>query len=126
MVLMSTCPFCQMDPERIIWSSDLVYAIRDGYPVSRGHTLIIPHEHVETYFDASSETKAALWQAIEELKVELDARFSPDGYNIGINAGATAGQTIMHLHVHLIPRYAGDIDDPRGGVRGVIPEKQKY
>ncbi len=123
---MDDCSFCHLAEARVIWSSDLVCVIRDDYPVSQGHTLIIPHEHVATYFDASAITKAAIWDAIEAVKTDLDATFSPDGYNIGINSGEAAGQTIMHLHVHLIPRYTEDTDDPRGGVRGVIPGKQKY
>lgn len=88
--------------------------------------LIIPHRHFADYFDATEEEKNAIWGLVDETKVFLDERLSPQGYNIGINVGEPAGQTVMHLHIHLIPRYVGDMSDPKGGVRGVIPEKQKY
>ncbi len=120
------CPFCADMDGRIVFQNELVFAIRDGYPVSTGHTLIIPKRHVATWFDAKSWEQQAIFEAIEHLKSALDQEYSPDGYNIGINAGEAAGQTVMHLHVHLIPRFEGDMNDPRGGVRGVIPEKQKY
>ncbi len=120
------CPFCTLPSSRIGVERDLTLAVRDGFPVTPGHTLIIPRRHIETYFDASAEEKAALWALVEEIKTELDAEFSPDGYNVGFNAGAAAGQTVMHLHIHVIPRRSGDTPDPRGGVRGVIPSKQNY
>jgi len=88
--------------------------------------LVIPFRHVPDYFSLTEEEKNAIWELVEEVKNFLDRRFKPDGYNIGINIGKAAGQTIMHVHVHVIPRYWGDCEDPRGGVRGVIPEKQKY
>jgi len=91
-----------------------------------GHTLIIPKRHVESFFDCNPDEKADILQALEEAKVALDKEFAPDGYNIGINDGETAGQTVMHLHIHLIPRYKGDSKDPRGGVRWIFPEKAKY
>jgi len=119
------CPFCT--PNRPpTWSSDLVYAIEDAYPVSPGHTLVIPRRHVETWFDASPGEQQEIWRAVAELKQELDKRLHPDGYNVGINAGRAAGQTVMHLHVHLIPRFQDDVDDPSGGVRFVIPERGDY
>jgi len=120
------CPFCRLDDRKLLWQSDLVVAIADGYPVSPGHTLVIPRRHVATWFDASPWEQQEIWRAIGELKARFDAEYQPAGYNIGINVGAAAGQTVMHLHVHLIPRYDGDMTDPRGGVRGVIPERQKY
>lgn len=123
---MNGCPFCKLDTGRVVWESGLAYAIRDMYPVSEGHTLIIPHEHVENYFVASDAIKTALWEAVEIVKNGIDAAYSPDGYNMGFNAGVAAGQTVMHLHIHLIPRYVGDSEEPMGGVRGVIPGKQKY
>lgn len=120
------CPFCNIPTDRVVWESELVVAIRDEYAVTEGHTLVIPRRHVDTYFDATEEEKAELWRAVEAVKEQLDAAVAPDGYNVGFNAGAAAGQTVMHLHVHVIPRRRGDMADPRGGVRGVIPEKQKY
>ncbi len=120
------CIFCDIKDKEIITKNKYCYAIFDKFPVSKGHTLIIPFRHVETFFDASKEEKIAIIDLIDEVKKILDKKFSPDGYNIGVNVGKAAGQTIMHLHIHVIPRYKGDIKDPTGGVRGVIPEKMKY
>lgn len=122
----TSCPFCSPAPGRIAAESDLAIALRDNYPVTEGHTLVVTRRHVETYFDVTAEEKTALWSLVDEVKADLDREFSPDGYNIGFNAGAASGQTVMHIHIHVIPRRDGDTDDPRGGVRGVIPNKQKY
>ena len=100
--------------------------LKDQFPVSNGHLLIIPYEHTENWFTASDSVRADMMQALQLMKELLDIEFSPDGYNIGMNCGVAAGQTIMHLHLHLIPRYIGDIEDAKGGIRGVIPSKQKY
>jgi superfamily II DNA or RNA helicase/diadenosine tetraphosphate (Ap4A) HIT family hydrolase/SOS-response transcriptional repressor LexA len=109
----------------VVWN-DLAFAIRDSFPVSPGHTLIVTRRVVADWFAATSEERAAVFALVEQVKERLDEEFHPDGYNVGFNAGPAAGQTVMHLHVHVIPRYRGDMDDPRGGVRGVIPSKQKY
>lgn len=120
------CLFCNLDPSLIINKFHHCFAIYDKFPVSPGHTLIIPFQHTENWFTASEEIKLDMLQAMEHMKQLIDERFSPDGYNIGINNGIAAGQTVFHLHMHLIPRYANDMGNPRGGVRGVIPEKQQY
>ena len=120
------CPFCDLAPDRLVWSDELVVAIRDGYPVSPGHTLIVPRRHVATWFDATLDEQGAMFAAIAEIRRQLDDELRPDGYNVGFNAGEAAGQTVMHMHMHVIPRFRGDVDDPRGGVRGVIPGRQKY
>jgi len=120
------CPFCSTSEEDIVLKNDLCYARFDKYPVNKGHLLIIPFRHFENYFDATKEEKIAFIELIEKAKKFLDQKFRPDGYNVGINIGKYAGQTVMHVHIHLIPRYRGDTPDPQGGVRGVIPEKQKY
>ncbi|MCA9541300.1 MAG: DEAD/DEAH box helicase family protein, partial [Myxococcales bacterium] len=104
----------------------LAFAIRDRYPVSTGHTLIMPTRHVATWFDATTDEQAAMMALAAEVKADLDARCAPDGYNLGLNVGEAAGQTVMHLHLHVIPRYRHDVDDPRGGVRYVIPERGNY
>ena len=118
------CPFCDIhDP---VISNQLAYVTYDSYPVSNGHLLIIPVRHVADYFDMTPEEKTAVMELVEQGKALLDQELKPDGYNVGINSGSAAGQTVMHAHVHLIPRYRADTDDPRGGVRAVIPEKQKY
>lgn len=121
---MDGCPFCNAADS--VLSNALAVARFDKYPVSAGHLLVITRRHVASYFEATAAERAALLDLIDSGKGLLDERFRPAGYNIGINVGAVAGQTIPHLHVHLIPRYAGDVADPRGGVRGVIPDKQKY
>ena len=101
-------------------------AISDIFPVNEGHILIIPKKHYVDYFDVSKDDREYLWDLIDECKQYLEDEYKPDGYNVGINCGEAAGQTVMHLHIHLIPRYSGDIENPRGGVRGVIPDKRIY
>lgn len=118
------CVFCQM--KDYILENELAYAIYDKYPVGKGHMLFIPKRHVKDFFDITKEEREAIFELIDEGKKLLDKKYSPDSYNVGINCGEHAGQTIMHVHVHLIPRYIGDMKDPTGGVRGVIPEKMKY
>jgi diadenosine tetraphosphate (Ap4A) HIT family hydrolase len=120
------CPFCSLERGRVIASNSLAVAIRDAYPVSPGHTLVIPNRHIGSFFDLSAQEHAALFQLIREQKRVLDAEFAPHAYNIGINDGPAAGQTVAHVHVHLIPRYRGDDPDPRGGVRRVLPAKARY
>jgi diadenosine tetraphosphate (Ap4A) HIT family hydrolase len=101
-------------------------AIRDSYPVTPGHTLLIPVRHVASFFDVTPSEREAMLTLLDTAKLQLQAEFDPAGYNIGINDGAAAGQTVAHLHMHLIPRYSGDRSDPRGGVRWVIPDKADY
>ena len=118
------CIFCG-DPSMVI-ENDLAFAHYDSYPVNPGHCLIIPRRHVAEYFEATTEEKAAIWALVDEMKTILDKEYKPDGYNVGVNIGKAAGQSVPHVHIHMIPRYKGDMEDPRGGVRGVIPHKQKY
>ncbi|MEX0768857.1 MAG: HIT family protein [Microthrixaceae bacterium] len=125
---MSQAPsvFSQIDSSEWIASNKFGFAIFDNYPVTQGHVLIISHREIPTWFDATASEQAGLLELTQQVKLLLDAQFSPDGYNLGINAGAAAGQTISHLHIHLIPRRTGDVADPRGGVRYVIPERGNY
>lgn len=116
---MPKCIFCNLPKDKVIAENYLALAFYDAYPVNEGHVLIIPKRHVETYFDATWDEKNAISLLLAEVKEKLDERFHPNGYNIGVNVGVAAGQTIFHLHVHLIPRYAGDVLDPRGGVRKI-------
>lgn len=120
------CPFCTFAPTRIIANDDLTIVIRDAYPISPGHSLVLPRRHIVSFFQTTEEEQFALLRAIWKTKVEIDSTFHPDGYNIGINDGAAAGQTVMHLHIHLIPRHKGDSSDPRGGVRWIFPGKAAY
>ena len=122
----ATCLFCAIPREHILIDGPIAVAARDSYPVSKGHALIIPRRHVASFFETTDEERLAMLKLLDEVKAALDKEFKPDGYNIGINGGAAAGQTVMHLHIHLIPRYAGDRADPRGGVRWIIPEKAAY
>lgn len=121
-----SCPFCTLPPGRILIADDLALVIRDGFPVSPGHTLVIPKRHTGSFFDTTPDERIALMRLLEKAKQQLDHEFSPAGYNIGINDGLFAGQTVPHVHIHLIPRYPGDREDPRGGVRWVMPEKADY
>jgi diadenosine tetraphosphate (Ap4A) HIT family hydrolase len=123
---MPPCPFCTLPQERIVNSNTLALAIRDAFPISPGHTLIIPKRHVATFFDTTTEERLAMFELLDNAKRELDAELHPAAYNIGVNDGPAAGQTVAHLHIHLIPRYAGDDADPRGGVRRIFPKKAKY
>ncbi|EEB78416.1 putative histidine triad domain protein [marine gamma proteobacterium HTCC2148] len=124
---MTDCLFCTIDAARIIASNELAYAIRDGFPVTEGHTLIIPKRHTENYFGLSEDEVLACDALIRELRDDLRERDpSIAGFNIGMNAGEVAGQTIFHCHIHLIPRREGDVQEPRGGVRHLIPGKGSY
>lgn len=121
------CPFCELPTQRIMAENDLALAIRDGYPVTALHTLIIPKRHVSDYFDLFQPERNAMQALLEQQRaLILESDPSVTGFNVGINSGADAGQTIFHCHVHLIPRRKGDVAEPRGGVRGVIPARQKY
>ncbi|MDF1628855.1 MAG: HIT family protein [Alcanivoracaceae bacterium] len=124
---MPDCPFCTPSSSLPAMPDHPLAHIReDLYPVSPGHLLIIPNRHVANWFELSSQEQQAVMELVNQAKMRLDDTLQPDGYNIGINCGEAAGQTVMHVHCHLIPRYEGDTLEPRGGVRGVIPEKQSY
>ena len=120
------CPFCTLTNRRIVATNDLAAAIRDEFPVSPGHSLIVPKRHVGSFFNITDDERKAMLALLDASKAALDDEFHPDGYNVGINDGQAAGQTIPHLHMHLIPRYAGDKKDSRGGVRWIFPDKAKY
>jgi diadenosine tetraphosphate (Ap4A) HIT family hydrolase len=140
----SDCPFCNLDKARVIIANDHAIAFHDGFPVTPGHSLIVPKRHITSFFEATREEQAALFDLLAEMRqlllnppspfkpvawVPFDKGGSvsvPDGFNIGINDGSAAGQTVMHLHIHLIPRYSGDSDDPRGGVRWIMPRTAPY
>ncbi|MEW9674261.1 HIT family protein [Ammoniphilus sp. 3BR4] len=121
-----SCPFCSIPKEQLILENELAQGFYDKYPVQKGHLLIVPKRHAETYFDATPEEILAIHQLIRQGKEMMDHAYHPDGYNIGVNVGEYGGQTVMHLHFHLIPRYKGDIEDPRGGIRKAIPNLVPY
>ena len=121
------CLFCNIEDERIIAENDLAYAIRDGFPVTQFHTLIIPKRHAINYFDMKKEEVLACDKLIRQVKEDIEAIDpSVDGFNIGINSGESSGQTIFHCHIHLIPRRTNDVQNPKGGVRHIIPGKGYY
>ena len=121
------CCFCQIDEERIIVSEiATAVAFYDKFPVSKGHILVIPKRHISNYFELTIHEQRAVWLLVNRCKSIIQKEFNPDGYNVGININESAGQTIWHCHIHLIPRYLGDVENPRGGVRGVIPKNKDY
>jgi diadenosine tetraphosphate (Ap4A) HIT family hydrolase len=120
------CPFCSLPADRFVLASARAVVIRDAFPVSPGHMLVIPKRHVASFFDITDVERADLMSLLAAARDDLEREFRPAGYNVGINDGAAAGQTVPHLHIHLIPRYAGDREDPRGGVRWVLPDKAAY
>jgi diadenosine tetraphosphate (Ap4A) HIT family hydrolase len=121
-----TCPFCNPVANEIVAKNDFCYARWDRYPVSKGHLLVIPFRHIPDFFLMTVEEKQAVLALVDECKEVIEEEFSPAGYNIGFNVGEAAGQTVMHCHCHVIPRYVGDVRDPKGGVRGVVPGKRGY
>lgn len=125
-MMVADCPFCNLDSSTPLFSNDLAVVIEDCFPVSLGHCLVIPKRHFISLFESTEEERGAFWVLLDQARQYLMTKYWPDGFNIGINDGAAAGQTVMHLHIHLIPRYSGDTDDPRGGVRWIMPDKAPY
>lgn len=126
MSLPDDCPFCRRQDAECLHVGPLVRAFPDAFPVSSGHTLVVPRRHVSDWFDATDEERAAMLAVVNVVRASLAREHSPDGWNLGINVGVAAGQTVPHLHLHVIPRYSGDVSDPRGGVRNVIPGRANY
>jgi diadenosine tetraphosphate (Ap4A) HIT family hydrolase len=122
----SDCPFCSPAHSVIKFSNELCYAREDAFPVSPGHMLIIPFRHFAGFFEIRDDEHTAMFELLRQVRHEALKAFKPDGFNVGINAGEAAGQTVMHVHLHLIPRFRGGIADPRGGVRWIIPAKARY
>jgi diadenosine tetraphosphate (Ap4A) HIT family hydrolase len=124
---MNECPFCvKIEHREFAFEDELSVAFPDAYPLSPGHTLIVPRRHERNYFDLTDAEEVSIWRIVRTVRAELDARLSPQGYNLGVNVGLAGGQTLDHVHVHLIPRYSGDVQDPRGGIRWIIPVKAPY
>lgn len=120
------CIFCHTANEKLVAENVLAQAVYDTYPVSPGHALIVPRRHAVTIWDLTDEEYAACFALVREAKAILEARHQPDAFNVGVNCGGAAGQSVWHAHIHLIPRYRGDVPDPRGGVRNIIPHKGHY
>jgi len=122
----SRCPFCPPPAETVLAETTTALAFCDGFPVTKGHTLIVPRRHVESYFDLTADERSEMFELVVRVRLLLAEDSTIDGYNIGLNDGPAAGQTIPHVHLHVIPRRAGDVPAPRGGIRWVIPEKSRY
>ena len=122
-----SCPFCTLAPNGILESDERALAFRDGYPVTKLHTLIVPRRHVATYFDLTDEERQSIHKLLEAQRETIEAEDSSvEGFNIGWNCGEVAGQTVFHAHVHLIPRRKNDVENPMGGIRHLIPGKGNY
>ncbi len=122
---MERCIFCEPKREILAQNTHAI-AVFDSYPVSPGHALILPRRHVVTIWDLEPEEYSDCFTLVRHARTAIESRFSPDGFNVGANCGAAAGQSVWHAHIHVIPRYQGDVPNPRGGVRGVIPRKASY
>ena len=120
------CPFCNLPQERVHLETEATLVFFDGYPVTEGHALVIPKRHVASIFELPPEELAVLWSQVATVRKHLTEKYSPDAFNIGVNDGSAAGQTVPHAHIHVIPRRKGDVPDPRGGIRWIIPDKAKY
>lgn len=122
----TACPFCTLEEQLIVAQNETSLAFRDAFPVANGHTLVIPRQHVTSIFDLSADDQARLWKLAAEVRSLLLEEFAPVAFNIGINDGEAAGQTVAHAHIHVIPRFRGDVPDPRGGIRWILPERSAY
>lgn len=120
------CPFCRLEKSRTRLESEFAVAFLDGFPVTQGHTLVIPKRHVASLFELTEKEQSEVWKLVADVRPMLVTEFQPNGFNIGLNDGTAAGQTVMHAHVHVIPRRHGDVADPRGGVRWIIPDRAAY
>lgn len=121
------CLFCDRLAARDLTAeNDLAAAFPDGSPLTPGHMLVIPRRHEVNFLALSNAERTAIWELVDMVRAEIDASRHPDGYNLGVNVGEAAGQTVGHAHLHVIPRYRGDVPEPRGGVRWIIPSKARY
>lgn len=120
------CPFCNFEKAEVLYQNEHAIAFKDRFPVSKGHTLVVPKQHVASFFSLSPEVQQSIWAFVSEIRYHISVELHPDSFNIGINDGWAAGQTISHAHIHVIPRYKGDVNDPKGGIRWVIPKKADY
>ena len=120
------CPFCHLEEDCVLFRSETVVALWDRFPVSQGHVLVIPHRHVTSWLETTPEEHAELLHMVGVVREAIESQHHPAGFNIGINVGQAAGQTVSHLHVHVIPRYEGDVANPQGGIRNVVPDRSGY
>jgi diadenosine tetraphosphate (Ap4A) HIT family hydrolase len=124
---MHSCPFCEkIKQHETLVKNEFAAAFFDATPLSPGHTLVVPRRHESDFFLLTEAEESALWRIVRTVHGQLETQYAPHGYNVGVNIGRAGGQTVEHVHVHLIPRYHGDVDDPRGGIRWIIPAKARY
>jgi diadenosine tetraphosphate (Ap4A) HIT family hydrolase len=120
------CPFCTASPDRVWMETEIAWATPDMYPAADGHMLVVPRRHVASVFDLTPDEQSKLWDLVARVREHLQREHRPDAFTVGINDGLAAGQTIPHAHVHVIPRHLGDVPDPTGGLRGILPHKARY
>src|SRR4051794_5392781 len=123
--LMSECPFCAVGERKWV-ENDAAIAFPDAYPLAEGHTLVAPRIHVSSLYELNIEHQSSVWELVAEVRQRLLVGLKPDAFNIGVNDGIAAGQTVEHAHVHVIPRWKGDVADPRGGIRWILDDKANY
>lgn len=121
-----SCPFCAQSVEGVRWSNERAVALYDAFPVTRGHVLVAPRRHEPDFFSLAWTEQLAVWELVTAVRDGLAEEFDVTDFNVGLNAGAAAGQTVWHAHLHVIPRRDGDVPDPRGGVRWVVPQRAAY
>ena len=122
-----TCVFCsRVSSGEYRWGNEHAVAFPDASPISRGHTLVVSRTHTSDLFQLDAVARSAMWALLDSVQADLFAELSPDGFNVGVNVGTSAGQTVAHAHIHLIPRFRGDVPDPRGGIRRIIPDLAAY
>jgi diadenosine tetraphosphate (Ap4A) HIT family hydrolase len=121
-----SCPFCHVEESRIIVENETAVVFPDAFPVADGHVLVVPKRHVASLFDLSDEEQISIWKLVALVRGKLVSELHPEGFNVGVNDGVAAGQTVLHAHVHLIPRRTGDVANPRGGIRWLVPTKARY
>jgi len=124
--IVTACPFCSIEPARVWLENEYAIALPDAYPVADGHTLVVPRKHVTTIYELTTREQNAIWDLVGRVRERLITTSKPDGFNIGLNDGVAAGQTVEHAHIHVIPRRRGDVTEPRGGIRWVIAAKARY
>jgi diadenosine tetraphosphate (Ap4A) HIT family hydrolase len=123
---LNPCPFCTIATDRLWIETEHAIAFPDAFPVAEGHSLVVPRQHVASIYELAAPEQNAIWELVGEVRRRLLATRNPDGFNIGLNDGLAAGQTVPHAHLHIIPRWNGDVPDPRGGIRWVIANKAAY
>ncbi len=125
-IMAEECPFCDPETGRVRLGTEAGLALDDLFPVAEGHTLVVPRRHVRTIYDLPEADQAGLWELVRTVRDDLVEDLRPDGFTIGLNEGSAAGQSVDHAHIHVIPRFLGDVPDPTGGIRAIFPDRARY